>query len=1060
MEISGRKMFDKTSVATAISKVVRPSCNLVVAGRFLSTIMTVRPLENAGIRLMFLLIIRKTMMNFSTNDAFSGFSSDLLCMAVLFSDIILLFCRLISSGSKPNSAIKGLLMKTNLCFERLNRKFAAAVAAVVVSVAGYSQSATRVITDFGGYWSSDSGTNTVIPNDRHNLLAFQVGSTIYATGVDNAKLTANGVVFSPTNFRGFQVSNIVGNVPSATNLFLVFGRATDGNPNAFSFTPALSGTNYLSPQIQGQTTRTVLSDGEKGLDIGTGVTNIANGVTITMPLSCVNPSSLADTTPDILLVQIADPSSADNYYFVNAAGNRVGSIVSPAFSGGSIGRYYPDFFSLKSNEPYNTSTAVGNGNPTTATRDIRLAAYTFADFGITTGNVNQIAGFKYEAKGSGDPAFFAYNEGSISVTPNETSWVSTGSTDWNTGSNWFCGVVPTATVSATIPTFASAVYPELNAGTGSVNNLNIASGASVTVSNNGNLSIYGAVTKNGTFNAVTGGVTYAGTSATNIPANFFETNFIRNLTVNNLGGVTLEGALNLTGVLRAQAGTFNAGGFLTLKSNAATTAMVDNVTGAITGNVIAERYLPPRRAFRFIGSTVDGGSIYNNWQEGGSPNPNWGTDITGNGGNANGFDESISNNPSLFTYNNAQSGNGWAAVANTNATNLVAGVPYRMLVRGDRTIDLTDNEAVPTATTLRATGTLKTGNVPFTNLSPTDDLFSLVANPYHAPVNMQTVLAASNRLDQNFYYVWDPQVNTRGAYVTVDVVNNANNVSGSVVNRYAQPGQAFFVKTIAGAGLPSITFQETSKHVSTTTPNQWRIAADDAVASSLRMTLYEASALANNIAADGFVLTFGSDYSNGIDSRDARKPSNQDENMGMLLDGTLLSYQSRNNPVSGDVIPMKNTQYRHTSYVYRAEVNNVSMTPYLFDKFTQTYHELTVGTTTEIPFTVDAANTASVASDRFDIVFNAPLSVDGPSAKDAFSVYPNPVSGNQFQIRVPSEGKYAVTLSNVLGQDVRVQVQTEGDVLTVSALDQLATGIYNVTVSNGSAKVAKKLIVN
>ncbi|HAI83160.1 MAG TPA: hypothetical protein DCL43_05780, partial [Chitinophagaceae bacterium] len=51
----------------------------------------------------------------------------------------------------------------------------------------------------------------------------------------------------------------------------------------------------------------------------------------------------------------------------------------------------------------------------------------------------------------------------------------------------------------------------------------------------------------------------------------------------------------------------------------------------------------------------------------------------------NGFDATLTNASSMFTYNHAAgSGNRWQSIANTNSTSLTPGVGYRVIVRGPR----------------------------------------------------------------------------------------------------------------------------------------------------------------------------------------------------------------------------------------------------------------------------------------------------------------------------------------------------------------------------------------
>ena len=102
----------------------------------------------------------------------------------------------------------------------------------------------------------------------------------------------------------------------------------------------------------------------------------------------------------------------------------------------------------------------------------------------------------------------------------------------------------------------------------------ILNGASLTV-NGGIVQIAGTIVNNGIFDAGNGSIDMSGSSAQIIPAAIFAGNTIKNLTLDNGAGVTLNGTLNLTGILKASNGSFNAGGYLTLLSTAAGTALID-----------------------------------------------------------------------------------------------------------------------------------------------------------------------------------------------------------------------------------------------------------------------------------------------------------------------------------------------------------------------------------------------------------------------------------------------------------------------------------------------------
>src|SRR5690606_37191897 len=158
----------------------------------------------------------------------------------------------------------------------------------------------------------------------------------------------------------------------------------------------------------------------------------------------------------------------------------------------------------------------------------------------------------------------------------------------------------------------------------------------------------------------------------------------------NVNNIIIENqaTLNVPHVLRVH-GNIQNNGSLVFNSDPTTTGQLDTFTGIITGSgdVTQERYIPARRAFRFLSSAISStGSIHANWQEGAinatdNPNPGYGTHITGSTTGGNGFDANPSGNPSMFTLDNSLQQ--WMAVSNTNVNTLEAGKAYRILVRGD-----------------------------------------------------------------------------------------------------------------------------------------------------------------------------------------------------------------------------------------------------------------------------------------------------------------------------------------------------------------------------------------
>ncbi|MDV7392831.1 hypothetical protein RZS08_15790, partial [Arthrospira platensis SPKY1] len=87
---------------------------------------------------------------------------------------------------------------------------------------------TQIWTDFGQYWtSSNTSLNPVRPNLPHNLLAFRFNGTNYSTGVNNTRLTDNGVSFVNTKFRALPISEVP--LTGGNSYFIGVGALEDGN---------------------------------------------------------------------------------------------------------------------------------------------------------------------------------------------------------------------------------------------------------------------------------------------------------------------------------------------------------------------------------------------------------------------------------------------------------------------------------------------------------------------------------------------------------------------------------------------------------------------------------------------------------------------------------------------------------------------------------------------------------------------------------------------------------------------------------------------------------------
>lgn len=554
--------------------------------------------------------------------------------------------------------------------------------------------------------------------------------------------------------------------------------------------------------------------------------------------------------------------------------------------------------------------------------------------------------------------------------------------------------------------------------------------------------------------SVTSGTTSitSNTQANNITIDTGATlNILTNIQV--MGDITINGDLIFVSTSETQTGTL---GPLQPSST-------------ISGVATVERFIPAKRAFRFLSSSVNTtNSIKTNWQErvnntttipanNLNPHSGYGTHITGSTTGANGFDATISGNPSMFTFNNSTQS--WGAIANTENNTLQSGIPYRVMIRGDRGINVNDNAATPTNTRLRMKGSLVSPatNVEFLNLNTTNTAFNFLGNPFQSTVDMVSVLAASTGVSNNQYYVWDPNINARGAYVTVDLPSGTNSTSGvSAANQYLQPNQAFFV-TSDGDPSPSVVFSQSHKSSNNLTEvfrNQ-----NNQEDLTLSVQLYS-NENTSPLYVDGFVTKFNSTYSNTINNQDSRKLGNLDENIALLNGSDYLSIEKRNLPTRGETLQFFSNSYRSTDYTFKinlSEFENVEA--YLVDNFLQQETILNTGEN-NISFLIDETLNASISSDRFSIIFKE-KTLTVSNEESIFSVYPNPIKDDYLNIASSQlkGNEVNIKITSMFGQILFKENMTfSGSTLTLHNIYSLSSGVYILSLEKDGKVYTKKII--
>lgn len=571
----------------------------------------------------------------------------------------------------------------------------------------------------------------------------------------------------------------------------------------------------------------------------------------------------------------------------------------------------------------------------------------------------------------------AYGTGTIKDNYDPLVWTGSVSSALSDAANWSPSILPQSTFAISIPASLSR-YPLLTQNL-QCYSLTIASGANFNLGSY-NVELSNNLINNGSIIASTGNIILNGVSTQTINGS----GSIANLTINNTNGISISSGNNIqgiTGILTVQAGTFNTIDNLTLKCVNNNVGTIAAVTGTIIGNITVERCIPSgKRSYRFLTPVVTTTtSIHDNWQEGATsatnnPKPGYGTHITGTlVDQTNGLDATSTGNPSLYVFNNATQA--WSAITNTNVNTFNAGSAYRIMIRGDRAVDLNTQPANNTATILRTTGTVTTGTVTFGTATSTPSNmpklaanageFSFIGNPYPSAIDWSTV---SKTGITGYYYIWDPTIGSRGAYVSC-FNDGTKSIQSSNVTAAIQLGQGFFVKNTSVGEARQIVISESNKVNSLS--NVFRTQNTSSV---IKMQLYlTATYNTGGNAQDGAVVLYNSSFSNEVNDDDAAKLTNLDENIAIQRGSSLMSIERRNIQANGaDTIQLKLWQLSNSNYTLKLDANYFenATTAYLYDVYTNTSTPLNITSVTEVNFSV-TTDVASINPNRFTIILNS-----------------------------------------------------------------------------------------
>lgn len=526
------------------------------------------------------------------------------------------------------------------------------------------------------------------------------------------------------------------------------------------------------------------------------------------------------------------------------------------------------------------------------------------------------------------------------------------------------------------------------------------------------------------------------------------------------------GHLGITDNITLTSGELNGETTVTLLNrNATDAAQVAESTGG-TARIEVERFMSQRRAFRLFAPGVtssqnlraqlqEEATAYND-----NPAPGFGTHITGVApepdinadvslDGTNGLDWQPSGDASSFVWNEVNQR--WDPLLNTLQTTTFTS-PYRVMVRGNREIDLVSNATAPGVTILRTRGELAQGDIDIP-LASGAEAISLVANPYASRVNFANIATTAD-ID-SYIAVWDATINARGGFVSVLASNGslgaAPDPSGSTATNILEPGQSFFVLNSETVSDNILNFTEANKSIGSPSTGIF------STANFLNLRLETTE---EDLVIDGLGFRFNDAYNVEANGQDAAKFENPNTNFAIINGGSLLYIDNRPAPSNETIVPLMLTGHNHENYqiVPSFNLDGLDMEVYLKDNYLD---ELTaIEDNQPINFSIDESVPGSVNPYRFQIVFNpTPLSVD-EITEGTFTMYPNPAE-SQVSIMLPSnasQNNWNVSLYTINGQLINTWKHENVSGSIDLNVENLRTGVYLIELGNDEQKSVQKLI--
>jgi hypothetical protein len=578
----------------------------------------------------------------------------------------------------------------------------------------------------------------------------------------------------------------------------------------------------------------------------------------------------------------------------------------------------------------------------------------------------------------------------------------------------------------------------------------------VVLKNSTDLSISGNFTNDGIM-VGSGNLKLSGNNAQTISG----TGVIENFSIDKSGNEAeiVSGHQDVFRIFEIHGGTFKPETRLTLKSNDTLTAQIgQNTGGTILGDMVIERFIPQsNRAFRYFSSPVSTSeSIKTNLQEGQNNTgtnypddnsntvPGFGTHITGSKSGSNGFDATETGNSSFFKWNAETQL--WNSITNTNVNSLQKGESFALLIRGSRATDLNSNSAVGPETTLRLTGNPTILDYFKTVTLDSNNSFILIGNPYHASIDANKIMQNNSGLNSNFIYVYDPSLNTRGGYATVELKEGGINQQGSAANQFIQGWQSVFVQaTNSSPTSLNIAFNETYKAIDE--PQVEAFSVDSRINLKLQK---------DKETIDAISLKLKSNANSDIDQNDAKKLFNYDESISIYSDDQYLSIEERSFPKMIDTVLINLYNKRQDHYQLNIESQHLSQVDIIFKDF---YLDEEYPLRSNKDLIIDYEIAEGEPDFRYGFILKPETLSSNEFTSERFQIYPNPTSGMlNIKALEPIDKSIHYEIYSLLSKKVAEgDFSNQNQTLSYDA-SSLPSGVYLIMISNDRIKETLKFV--